>query len=338
MGARLKSISNFSVTDRCNGRCTMCNIWNTKPRPEHTLDQIEETLTENRDTLKGLNYVQLTGGEPFLRDDLSTIVSLFHDLFSKCMIWIPTNGLLPETITRITYDMLQEADPLRLGVTVSLDGDAEVNDAQRGIKGSFKQAVTTIKSLVAMKKHGLRVTTGFTLTEKNYVYAPIIQKMVYRLGSEFSFRPVNISEHYYKNPEQKIIQKETVEPYLDYMAYNYKRRRGLGAVTNLAYVFGAKQYLTGERSLPCSAGTDSLYIDTVGDVYPCIVMNHRLGNIYQQRLDDILSSPMAEEAKKLVSNLECPNCWVECEVYRELRKDKKRLLDALYWMISLSSL
>ncbi|MCW4014275.1 MAG: radical SAM protein [Candidatus Bathyarchaeota archaeon] len=340
MDARLRAISNFSITDKCNGRCKMCNIWNTEPRPEPHLEQIESFFQENKETLKDLTFIQLTGGEPFLRTDLPEIVEIVHNAVPDTMIWIPTNGLLPDEIRKTTRLMLNKIEGAKLGITVSLDGDAQVNDAQRGVVDGFKNAVKTIKNLSELKeKHGLGLTTGFTLTDENYVYAPIVQKIAYRLGSDFSFRPINFSEHYYKNTEQQdALSPEQIIPYLDYIAINLKNQKGvLRSVTNLAYINGAKNFIKGDRSLTCSAASESVYIDTVGDVYPCLVMNQRLGNIYQNSLEDILASPSAWEARERIQNLDCPNCWLECEVYRDLIKDRKRLFDAFLWGVTLSS-
>lgn len=69
----------------------MCNIWKEDPRPDPTLEQITGFFDENRETLRNLKFIQLTGGEPFLRDDLPEIASIVHEVAPKCMIWLPTN-------------------------------------------------------------------------------------------------------------------------------------------------------------------------------------------------------------------------------------------------------
>jgi MoaA/NifB/PqqE/SkfB family radical SAM enzyme len=337
---QIGAISNFQVTDKCDGKCKICNIWNTTPREDPTIEQIQGFFEENQNSLQNLKFIQLTGGEPFLRDDLPEITEIVHEAAPSCSIWIPTNGLQPERIVHLTSLILENINSSRLGISVSIDGDAEVNDIQRGIEGSFKNAVRTIKDLSKLKeKHGFRLSTGFTLTDENYVYAPIVQKMVYRLGSEFSFRPINFSEHYYNNKPQDTIQSsEQILPYLDYVAVNLRRQRGaFKVITSLAYITGAKEFIQGKRTLACSAAEDSVYIDTAGDVYPCLVMNYRLGNIYEIKLHEILDSVSAHKAREKIQNLECPTCWLECEVYRDIRKDRKRLLDASMWAINLSS-
>lgn len=37
------------------------------------------------------------------------------------------------------------------------------------------------------------------------------------------------------------------------------------------------------------------------------------------------------EAHDIIGELQCPTCWLECEVYRDIRKDWRRLLDAYLW-------
>ena len=327
----LTAISNYAVTSRCNGRCTTCNIWKNEPTEDPSLEQITDFFKENRAILKNLQFIQITGGEPFLRDDLPEIAQVVQEVAPKCMIWFPTNGLLSEKIYHTVHQMVSSNENHRIGVTVSLDGEGEIHDIQRGLDGSYKKAIKTINLLSKLKNdNGLSLSTGFTLTRDNYKQAAMIQKISYRIGADFSFRPINLSQHYYKNLEEHGNLSEEILPFLDAVAYTLKKEKGvLNNLTYLAYIQGAKEYITDKRTLPCSAADESVFIDTYGDVYPCIVMNHKLGNIHENSLKDILSSPSAHEARDIISKLECPTCWLECEVYRDIKKDWGRLLKAL---------
>jgi MoaA/NifB/PqqE/SkfB family radical SAM enzyme len=334
----LSSISNFMVTSRCNGRCTTCNIWKTTPAPDPPLEKIEGFFEENSELLKNLEFIQLTGGEPFLRDDLPSIAEAVHNVAPKCMIWLPTNGLLPEKIEKTTQRILDSYDEPKVGVTVSLDGEGVMHDIQRGIDGSYKKAIETLNRLYKLKPLGLHISTGFTLTSNNYKHAPIIQKISYQHGVDFSLRPINISEHYYQNMDQKgEFQQDEITESLDAIGYTVNKEKGtLSCLTNLAYLQGAKEFISDKRTMSCSAATESVFIDAYGDVYPCIVMNHKLGNIYQNPLGDVLKSPSSWEAREIIKKLECPTCWLECEAYRDIKKDWMRLFNALIWGIKLS--
>jgi len=331
----LKAIANFTVSNRCNGRCTTCNIWKMDPRPDPTIEQITGFFEENRRTLRNLKFIQLTGGEPFLRDDLPEIASAVHKVAPNCVIWLPTNGLQPEKIQETTMDLLRQTDRPLIGVTVSIDGEGEAHDIQRGVDHSYKKAVQTLSSLSDLKKktNRLHLSTGFTLTSNNYIQAPFVQRLSYKFGADFSIRPLNISDHYYQNTGQKVA----VNPYevwktVKYLASQVRNEKGmLNSLTMLAYLRGIKEFMGDGRTLPCSAAKESVFIDGAGDVFPCIVMNHKLGNAYDTPLKDILASEGTSKACEIIGELQCPTFWLECEVYRDIRKDWRRLLDAYWW-------
>ena len=56
------------VTYRCNAKCNMCDVWHypTKPSEEISLDVIKKLLE--------MFFVNVTGGEPFIRQDLPEII------------------------------------------------------------------------------------------------------------------------------------------------------------------------------------------------------------------------------------------------------------------------
>ena len=49
-------------------KCKMCNIW------QNPTDKKEEITADDLKTLTRLKFINLTGGEPFIREDLPEIV------------------------------------------------------------------------------------------------------------------------------------------------------------------------------------------------------------------------------------------------------------------------
>jgi GTP 3',8-cyclase len=106
-----------SVTDRCNMRCRYCMperdyVW----LPKQSILTFEEiSRLVGVFTSLGVEKVRLTGGEPLLRHDLSTLTAMLARIPGVRDLAMTTNGLLLAT----------QAEPLRqagLGrVTVSLD-------------------------------------------------------------------------------------------------------------------------------------------------------------------------------------------------------------------------
>jgi cyclic pyranopterin phosphate synthase len=125
----------ISVTDRCNFRCVYC-----MPRdvfgPDHAFLPREELLTFEEIarlarifTGLGVQKVRLTGGEPLVRRDLSTLVGMLAGNAAIRDLTLTTNGVL----------LPQHAQPLADAglhrVTISLDADddatfARMNDAR----------------------------------------------------------------------------------------------------------------------------------------------------------------------------------------------------------------
>jgi GTP 3',8-cyclase len=116
LGRPLRNLR-ISVTDRCNMRCRYC-----MPEAEYVWLPRESILTfEEIDRLAGIfaglgvRKIRLTGGEPLLRHDLSTLVGLLNQRPGIKDIALTTNGIL----------LARSADALRAAglrrVTVSLD-------------------------------------------------------------------------------------------------------------------------------------------------------------------------------------------------------------------------
>jgi MoaA/NifB/PqqE/SkfB family radical SAM enzyme len=97
--SRPTMIANFAITYRCQGRCTHCNIWRIDGGvDELNLKEIRDLFMKNRELLGEVKHIQITGGEPFTREDLPEIVSTISGVLPSCTYWIPTNGLEPDRI------------------------------------------------------------------------------------------------------------------------------------------------------------------------------------------------------------------------------------------------
>src|SRR3989344_6855666 len=78
----------LSLTARCNSRCKTCNIWKINYKDQLSLDELRK-FAENP-ILKQVRFLVLTGGEPFLREDIDEIVNMFKKKNPKLHITILT--------------------------------------------------------------------------------------------------------------------------------------------------------------------------------------------------------------------------------------------------------
>ncbi|MFC1704845.1 radical SAM protein [Nanoarchaeota archaeon] len=140
----------LEVTSACNARCLTCFNWQKtdfKTEKRMSLGQFEKIFK----SLKNLLWLSLTGGEPFLRDDLPEIIKLSMKYNDPEFVTTPTNCLLPDKVEKTVSDILvfYKKD---LVITLSLDGIGDLHDKIRGVKGNFENFLETYKKLKQVQK------------------------------------------------------------------------------------------------------------------------------------------------------------------------------------------
>ncbi len=85
----------ISVTDRCNLRCAYCTAESVPRLPHDEILSYEEILRVVHAAVGlGMRRVRLTGGEPLVRPDLSTLVKLLYQIEGIDDIALTTNAIL----------------------------------------------------------------------------------------------------------------------------------------------------------------------------------------------------------------------------------------------------
>ena len=146
-------------------RCKHCFFW--KELNKQTELSLKE-ITKISKTIDPLLFLRITGGEPFLRNDVPKIVGLFYKNSRLRNLGINTNGFFTEKILKNVKEILSRYD-LSLDVCVSIDDLPKQNDENRGVKGAFKHAMMTVRGLNKLKKQfpTLTTTIGLTVTNQN---------------------------------------------------------------------------------------------------------------------------------------------------------------------------
>jgi len=159
--------------NRCNNNCLMC----TRPesffrssRRQYSFDAVSARLARYQRGDKSAfkrrrgdsGYFLLTGGEPTLHPDFFRLMRLFCAAHAPGGVCLLTNGRM------FSYEDFARrfcALPSRnLRVAVSLCGpDPEIHDAVAGCPGSFEQAVSGIKNLLAFRKSGMTIEIRLVL-------------------------------------------------------------------------------------------------------------------------------------------------------------------------------
>ena len=148
------------VTERCNLKCEHCFFWREVDAPGGTM-----TADEWRRIARHLGstaFIALTGGEPFLRDDLDQIAIAFAEEAHPLGLQITSNGLIPGRVEAMARKILAGAPDLHLGISVSIDGSEPVHDRIRAHAGSWACAAETLDRLVRLRagEPRLKIATG----------------------------------------------------------------------------------------------------------------------------------------------------------------------------------
>lgn len=315
----------FSVTNRCQARCTMCNIWQKPLEDELTLAEIDLIFSK----ATRFSWINLTGGELFQRPDISdmflTIISRSRDLH---ILNFPTNGIQTDEIVATVDDILTRTSLPRLIISVSMDGPPELHDRIRGVANCWVNAVATFCKLRERHSDRFSVYFGHTVQAANLGAFAETFAACRSACSEISIDDFHInlahkSSHYYDNadllslpdPEKAVQSIEQIDTQrslklLDPVAFVENRYRRL-----------TRQYLKHGRSpLPCQAAAASCFINPEGVVFPCTGFPASIGSLRDNDMDlyRIWHSAKRSQVRQQVCDDNCPGCWTPCEAYQTI--------------------
>lgn len=298
----MKNIVQASLitTFRCNAKCNMCNIWRHPTRPE---DEIDCSYYEKLPP--GLR-INITGGEPTLREDLDDI---FRILYPKAaLLELSTNGYYTDKIVALANKYPN------ILIRVSLEGLPALNDAKRGTPDGFDHALRTMLELRKTKCRNI----GFSvvISPDNYMDLIHLYDLCVALDVELGNSVVHNSWYFHKedNAISGAAALRQHEQFVEALLTSRRRRlkdrlKDYGrAYFNRSIHRRLRGDPPGYRP-PCGALTDFFFIDPYGNVSPCNGSPEEwiIGNIKEDSLENILASEKARELARRIS--QCPrNC------------------------------
>jgi radical SAM protein with 4Fe4S-binding SPASM domain len=300
----------LAVTYKCNARCTMCNIWRTPAQNELSPEEWSNVPPALRD-------INISGGEPFLREDLPSLVEVFRNRCPRARIIISSNGIGPERIRGVA-SLLVRIDPT-IGVGISIDGIGETHDRIRGVRGAYLQATESLEILKGAGVKDLRV--AFTAVEQNLDEMEDVYELSRRLEVEFSCVVAHDSEIYFRTEGKFVKSTGTLITRLNSVALKELATSSPKRWFRSYFYKGLADYLRdGRRMLPCLAGDATLFIDPTGEVYPCNVLGLSMGNIRDRAFNELWSAEKAVDVRRKVRACSRP-CWMMCSARASIREN-----------------
>jgi radical SAM protein with 4Fe4S-binding SPASM domain len=338
----------FAVTYSCNSQCKTCNIWKkyyispAKQNEELKLDEIRDMFLNSKH-LRNPKYINLTGGEPFLREDFVDLCGFFIDRYPKAEISISTNALEPESIVAKLEEIKGKYKPQNVSVYISLDGVEEGHNYIRGIAGAYGQVLKLIQ-LLKERVPAARQNVNFTVTPDNYKEIAAVHQLSRKLDVGFGIAFAQTSQAFYDNTEKRFdwdeVNLNQVESAIDLIINEGGRDRRLlprilratgGA--EIYYLKNLVRYMRyRQRLCQCHSGTHSLFMDPYGNIFPCVMLDKMMGNIAESNFDDIWTSRTARQVREFIDEGNC-TCWTPCEIGPSLLRNPNVILSNLksFW-------
>jgi Fe-coproporphyrin III synthase len=299
-----------AVTYRCNARCLMCDIWK---RPGDA--RAELAAEDYRWLPASLRSINVSGGEPFLRDDLADVVRVMQKTCPRARIVISTNGLAPDRIERAAAAMKNVA------VRVSVDAVGALHDRARGVEGAYARAVETVLRLKAIGVGDLGLAA--TSMESTAGELAAVERLAGEMGVEFVASVAHSSPIYFGAQEDERPRSEAAIGEIAAMMRRQLRSARPADWAKAYYTRGLVEYVRGRpRMLPCGAGVDHFFLDPWGDVYPCNVQGQKMGNVRDGSFEEI-AERSGEAVRAAVAGCR-EQCWMVCTVTPPMRRHPGR--------------
>jgi len=266
----------IELTDQCNLRCAHC-YRDSSPERDALIStpkllNIIDQMLEN-----GVSTIELTGGEPTMRQDFLDIFHYCAERFAS--VAIVSNGWF------ITDDWARQMAAYgNVIVQIDLDGSyAEAHDTLRGRTGSFEHSLRAGR---AMSKHGVRFRTAMNIYAGNFDTIQETAALAKKIGANwFSFSPVTDLG---RGRTADMISFDQMGQLMD-IAQDLEAEHGTDFIRLVDEGLVNKAAEDGN----CGAGWRSLVLGPDGDVRPCVMVEPRamaFGNLLQQDYVSFLKS------------------------------------------------
>ncbi|MCX7941264.1 MAG: radical SAM protein [Endomicrobia bacterium] len=259
---RIPLYSIFELTYRCNLKCLHCYIPPQKKYKQEITTSVVKKIINEIASLGGL-YLVFTGGEPLLRKDIFELVEYAKK--KNFVVILFTNGSLmnKNSVENLAVSGVDS-------VEISIYGREHIHNkfVQRQVFNNV------IESIYLLKQYRIDVCLKTLLTKLNYTEFEFIKNLArnlnIRLKVDFVVTP--------RNDGSADVLRYTLD---ENRIYKFLSNQGV----RLTYDRNFKNVM-GENFL-CSAGFNLVCVSPVGDVYPCIQLPYKLGNVKKKSFVNI---------------------------------------------------
>ena len=285
----------------------------------------------------------ISGGEPFLREDLAEIISLFRKNNRIKTVSIPTNGLLEERTIKITKDILELNPEIEVSINVSIDWPEKIHDYIRGVEGGFQKTINTLKSLAELKRKKRKLSLGIVTVVNSYNLGHLQELMdfinsleeesvlhnfeIIRGAPKETVFSEKIEAGRYKEAYSRILDYQTKRNISFYKNKPFSLIKTSLAKTHLELFYNIqKDYYLNNRKWPmrCVAGRNIFVMDYNGDIRAC-ELREKIINAREKNYDISGWKGFLKKERGKIIEGKC-SCTHACFLYQSIHYSPQVLL------------
>lgn len=251
----------------------------------------------------------MTGGEPFLKEDIGEfILGIVNDQSTPRHLSITTTGYFTE---KIEETAVRIKDPSRISFNISVDGLETVHNQIRGNRYAYRKTMHTIELLVS---HGFHIEVNTVMQKDNLDELEYLKDLSEGVGGGkyVTHTPIPMTVDTGKSNEFSFEDPEILKMYPYIRSHN-----------DLRHVLSRGTF----RIQDCHGGYKNIVIDPAGKIFPCARSagymepdhfreRYCMGNLDRQSIDEIVQSSHKKEVYENVVKT-CPGCNANHDVNRE---------------------
>lgn len=301
------------INSICNLTCEHCFYWqNLNQRDDLTLDEFR-ALSEDLGPIENLN---LSGGEPFIREEFDQIVRMFIRNNGAKQVYVPTNGYFTDRTEKALRGVLEEPSLDLFACEFSLDGTAEYHNKFRGNPRSFEKAMETYDMCAELQKKDprLRMHAISTATSQNVDEIRALTDYLFERCPQMDHHNLAIIRGDRKNPSLLTPPVDVYNDLYRHVAARWQDREKdrFGSIVEPMLQWTKIRALEEERQVvPCKAGIMSGVVYANGDVSVCET-HEPIGNLRDRSFREIWHSEKASAVRQSIAN---GDCWCTNEVF-----------------------
>lgn len=266
------------------------------------------------DLFSDLVELDITGGEPFLRDDLADFIAGVcnlrqNHLKSLKSIAITTNGFLTGRILTAIEQVLPQLikNGMDLIIVCAMDAIGDLHAEIRNYKDAWAKTDQTVQGLKRLQSRFPSLVVGLKATVLPVNVNELDAIAGYADSNDLFtiISPCIITEGRYLNPDladSLLFRPKQIKSMIRF--FQRESSRWSYHENRLADYFR-----NGVMRTPCTCGFNYFFVRSNGDLFLCPLIDETIGNIKDVPAGKLLSSPEASRLRRRIGRIpQCRHC------------------------------